>query len=89
MVSFALYASSKAAKTGTKAMKRYVVMLYDLEDITFYVTEDEALFTEAEAEAEREELCEWLWGDENNKKFETVNDLTGIEVLGFACGLQY
>ena len=67
--------------------KLFIICLHDLEDLSFFGTEDEALFKEAE---NANDLMEWVWEDENQEKLEDLgDDITGITVLGLTYGLQY
>lgn len=66
-------------------MKRYVIICVEDSWASFYVTDNEELWKKAE-EADNlpggEGLMDWLFIDNVLDKFEHLQDLTGMEVLG-------
>jgi hypothetical protein len=68
-------------------VSKYIICLHDLKDLSFFATEDEALFNEA---CNTSDLMEFVWDEENYSKLEELgDDLTGVTVLGLTYGLMY
>jgi hypothetical protein len=68
--------------------ERYVIHMRDgFKNGSYYLTEDKALFEEAGAIEEDETLIEFM--NDNEHKFEIVDELAGVSVIEDFTGVFY